>query len=252
MRPASAVERANFEFFDEAYDLSLVSYAAKLLVSYDQLSKARRNLSMLRALPCFGDRLSVLDYGFGHGTLLLRLPRRHRLYGVELSAHARLNLERASSALGRKITLYSPTDLEDVRAGSFDCICCSHVLEHVRDDEWLVRRFRELLRDPGYLLVNVPINEVWDDPNHVRHYDLETVQTLLGRCGFKSLRVSMVDRWTAAILEQERVARRVPRVVLRAFRMGMALAPQRIVEKSEALLPARYSFQQLVVLAKTV
>jgi len=51
--------------------------------------------------------------------------------------------------------------LDDIRlsampSGTFDAVVCSSVLEYVDDDRSLLKIFRDLLKDGGFLLVSVP------------------------------------------------------------------------------------------------
>lgn len=50
--------------------------------------------------------------------------------------------------------------------GSFDAVFCSHVLEHVLDDEGAIREFFRVLRPGGWAILQVPITatETLEDP----------------------------------------------------------------------------------------
>jgi predicted SAM-dependent methyltransferase len=86
---------------------------------------------------------------------------------------------------------------------SFDAILCSHVLEHVLDDVQAMREMRRVLKDDGWVLVNVPADpkraEAYEDPSvtdpadrmqifgqhdHVRIYAVATVVGRLRESGF--------------------------------------------------------------------
>jgi SAM-dependent methyltransferase len=240
--------RANREFFERAYAPALARHALKQLVSYDQLSKTRRNLGVARRLPRFERQLSILDYGFGLGTFLLRLPRRHRISGVELSQHAVSNLQRLCRLLRRDVATYSPEQLATLPAASFDFISCSHVLEHVDNDLSLVIELHRLLKQDGYLLINVPINEVWNDPNHVRAYDVTSALALLQHGGYAVEQVHEADRWTALVLTHEHTASVVPSIAMRALRVGLALMPSLLLDLTDRFLYG-YRPQQLILVA---
>lgn len=253
MEPTRAdIGAANLEFYEQAYSVGhLPGLVLKQLLSYDQLSKTRRNLRMLRRLPNFSLGLSVLDYGFGHGTLLLRLPRTHRLYGCELSSRAARNLELLCRFLRRELNLRSPEQFAAAKDSlSLDLVCCSHVIEHVHDDAALLAVFHGLLNREGYLLLNVPINEVWDDPKHVRSYSRESICPLLSNSGFTVQGILEADRWTAWILHHELVSSARFRSFFRIVRLLLALLPVAAWDALEALLPEKHKFQQLLVLAK--
>lgn len=242
---------SNLEFYEQAYSVRhLPGLVLKQLLSYDQLSKTRRNFKMLRKLPNFSGPLSVLDYGFGHGTLLLRLPRAHRMHGCELSLRAMRNLELLCRFLRRKVTFHRPQELEAApRSLSLDLVCCSHVIEHVDDDAALLAMFHRQLSRDGWLLLNIPINEVWDDPNHVRSYSKDSIGPLLRGAGFTVQTVLEADRWTAWILHHERVSSIRPKLLFRTIRLLLALLPVAAWNALERFLPDKYKFQQLLVLA---
>lgn len=253
MEPRRAdIGASNLEFYEQAYSARhLPGLVLKQLLSYDQLSKTRRNLRMLGRLPNFALGLSVLDYGFGHGTLLLRLPRAHRLYGWELSSRAVRNLERLCRLLHRELHLRSPEELASAKDSPLlDLVCCSHVLEHVDDDTALLKAFHGILKREGYLLLNIPINEVWDDPKHIRSYSKESICPMLGNAGFTVQEALEADRWTAWILHHERVSSVRFRSLFRIIRLLLALLPVAAWDALETFLPEKYKFQQLLVLAK--
>lgn len=242
----------NLEFYERAYSLkNLPGLLLKQWLSYDQLSKTRRNLGMIAQLPKPAQGFSVLDYGFGHGTLLLRLPRSHRISGCELSSQATRNLELLCRFLRRTLSLYSAEELEAASGWlSFDLICCSHVIEHVEDDSALLRLFHRSLHPDGHLLLNVPINEVWNDPNHVRSYTIDSTRAVLREAGFTIQTMVEADRWTAWLLHHERVSSVRFMPLFRPIRLLLALMPVSAWDMLERFVPEQYAFQQLLVLAR--
>lgn len=246
------IKNTNISFYESAYSGRFILKALlKQFVSYDQLSKTRRNLSLAKKIPQFSKNLSVLDYGFGHGTLLLRMPRRHRIFGCELSREAINNVNALCSLLRRKVTLFSPDDL--IAASStqlFDLVTCSHVIEHVDDEEELLAMFRKMIPKNGYLLLNVPINEVWKDPKHVREYTSERTRQLLKGAGFEVAELLETDRWSAWILHHEYVAQTKIPSLFRLVRLIYALLPIALLNASEKFLSHKFQCQQLIVLAR--
>jgi SAM-dependent methyltransferase len=96
----------------------------------------------------------VLDVGCGDGSLGRALKARQSVSvtGVTFSSE---EAERASRALDR----VERADLESAdlaHLGSFDCVVASHVLEHLRDPESVLRRLRANLEPGGTLLVALP------------------------------------------------------------------------------------------------
>lgn len=246
------LQTVNVEFYEAAYSRRYILIVLlKQLLSFDQLSKARLNLRFVAKIPDFRRKLAILDYGFGRGTFLQKLPRRHGISGCELSSEAIGNLRRLFALRFRKVSIYTPDELiasSDLL--QFDVISCSHVIEHVDDDERLLRLFRSLLRVGGYLLLNVPINEVWEDPKHVRRYSVESVRLQLSKLGFAVECILEADRWTAFILHHEYVLKTSHRLMFRILRFTLALMPASLSDALETLLPRSYRCQQLLVLAR--
>ena len=248
----SDVQARNETFYSKAYSVrGVVPMVAKYFLSFDQLSKTRPNLYFLRLIPGFANSLRILDFGFGHGTLLGRIPRRHVLAGCELSADAIANLRRLFSLLRRPVSVVPLGELGGpALEPRYDVICCSHVLEHVPNARELLSSFRSLLATNGYLLLNLPINEVWQDPNHARAFTEESAIALLQARGFAMVERKTTDRWSGFLLYHERVAKDLPKLLCRALRLALALSPACLVRWSELLLPDRYLHQQLLILAK--
>jgi 2-polyprenyl-3-methyl-5-hydroxy-6-metoxy-1,4-benzoquinol methylase len=242
----------NEQHYDKAYSSnSLIKALAKLFLSYDQLSKTRRNIAAVENHLKSSTGLSVLDYGFGHGTFLYRVPRTHAVTGCELSSEAMRNLKRLFAIAKRPVTLLSQKEFQLAsHEMKYDLICCSHVLEHVDNDIELLDAFHDHLRDNGSLLINVPINEVWKDPKHVREYTPAYIDQQLLSAGFIVESLSEADRWTAYILHNEYVSKSLPRLVFKALRLFLAPLPVALLDRMERLLPERYRFQQLIVVAK--
>jgi SAM-dependent methyltransferase len=85
---------------------------------------------------------------------------------------------------------------------SFDCIICSHVLEHLHNAESVLREIQKLLRPESVLIVALPNVLLWKqrleflrgqfrytdggimDRTHVRFFDWENANALLRNIGF--------------------------------------------------------------------
>ena len=101
-----------------------------------------------------------LDYGCGHGHLLVRCQQMFpdmKLFGTDVSRHSEKSLERLEG-----ITFIPYKQISDRK---YDVISLFHVLEHAEDPVALLATLRECLNPGGILLIQVP--------NHVaNHYDL--------------------------------------------------------------------------------
>lgn len=250
-------ESVNQDFYDQVYARGnpLIEWLLPY-VSYDQLAKGKRNLRALRPYVKLEPRagLDVFDYGCGRGLLLMRLPYRPlRAYGLDISPFATQRLSAMNWGSQRSFSVVGIADLEQgAFKECFDVVSCSHVLEHVPDDEATVNQLMASLRPGGFLLLNVPINEVFDDPNHVRDYDRKKLSTLLSNSNLEILREEESDRLSAFLLHHEMNGDcgRIKRWACRLLRAISAVLPLRVVENLERILPASYKSQQLILVAR--
>lgn len=156
------------------------------------------NLAVAARVPESARR--VLDLGCGNGALGAHLKRRpgREVVGVTFSE------EEAREARSRLDDVLV-CDLDDFDAsglGRFDCVVCSHVLEHLTRPEDLLRRLRGSLSADGVLVVALPNALYWRqrfeflrgrfeytdgglmDRTHYRFYDWRTARALLTECGY--------------------------------------------------------------------
>lgn len=172
--------------------------AWKARFMYDPISKRNVALDCLRRARAWPVGRRVLDIGFGFGLILFSLDRSNRLTGVELASSAvdfAREQARRRGFEGATFVQYcgaGPLPLEDA---AFDLVVCSHVLEHVPDDRFLLGEISRLLAPGGRALLNVPINEErFDDPNHVRKYTPDGFRSLVRSFGFEPLLETEADR----------------------------------------------------------
>ena len=74
--------------------------------------------------------------------------------------------------------------------GYFSTIVSSNTLEHVEDDEAMLRSFHRVLRDGGQLILETPLlrKRPFNFPllsTHLREYDKDDLLALMNRCGFQ-------------------------------------------------------------------
>lgn len=156
---------------------------------YDPVSKRKIALRCLRRGDAWPAGKRVLDIGFGFGLILFALDRSNKIAGIELASTA---VEQAKQLAAKKgyegarFLEYSGTGPLPLEDASFDLILCSHVLEHVPDDRFLLGEIKRLLAPDGKVFLNVPINEEhFNDPNHVRKYTTDGFVRLLAESGFE-------------------------------------------------------------------
>jgi SAM-dependent methyltransferase len=156
------------------------------------------NLAVAARVPETARR--VLDLGCGNGALGAHLKRRpgREVVGVTFSE------EEAQSAKTRldEVLVCDLDEFDATALGEFDCIVCSHVLEHLTRPEELLRRLRGSLSAGGVLVVALPNVLYWRqrldflrgrfeytdgglmDRTHYRFYSWKTARALLKGCGY--------------------------------------------------------------------
>jgi 2-polyprenyl-3-methyl-5-hydroxy-6-metoxy-1,4-benzoquinol methylase len=115
----------------------------------------------LRRLGYWKDRpLRVLDAGGGEGAFAYHLARRFPSWTVVVADNEPATLERGrriKNALGLRNLEVRPTDLlaydED---GVYDLIICSDVLEHIWEDDKVVRNLARALKSGGAMVLTSP------------------------------------------------------------------------------------------------
>lgn len=179
--------------------------------------KTERLLS-IQSTDCF------VDVGCGEGYLTLPLAAKAQCsFGFDFIASALVVLQNQpeydDSQLQLTIALGNHIPLPN---NSIDKILCNHVLEHVLDDDAIIREFHRIIRPDGLLLVGVPlelspqvrflirirrwlrpgsrqlqlervqpgqlVSELIGVQSHIRFYSLTAVYNLLERNGFDVLR----------------------------------------------------------------
>ena len=251
------IEKVNKDYYERLYG----SYHPLLFrlhgaISFDQKSKTKLNMRMLgpviRRKRIERIPLRVLDYGCGFGTFLLGLPRTGiEAFAYDISDRVVEQLGKAARYTGRTIQAAIVDENGRIDPSEFDVILCSHVLEHVPSDEELITELVRVLRPGGYILVNVPLNERWSDPRHVRGYDEEKLFSLLQAAGLKVVEVMKADRLTDFLLKRQIGAQPgvFERLTLRSMRGALSVIAEQALQISDRVLPKSYLPQQLLMLA---
>jgi 2-polyprenyl-3-methyl-5-hydroxy-6-metoxy-1,4-benzoquinol methylase len=250
-----SVVEVNKEFYNKLYKKRnpWISWLYSK-ISFDQQSKSKVNIRVIK--QHLGDKfkqdLTVLDYGFGHGSLLLKYRKNHLLYGCDISEEAVFNFPSVAKIVGMNVRTGTVEEfLSKYNEVRFDVISLSHIIEHVDDDAGLVNSLAQKLSDKGVILINIPINEVWLDPKHVRKYDVNYTKALLEKCNLKAISINETDKLTSYFLIEEKVknAGKLKRLWLRSLRLIFAIIPYGVLKAFENKFLSSHSDQQLVVLA---
>ncbi len=157
------------------------------------------NTPVLEAVPASAK--NILDLGCGTGNLAAVLKERgaKEIVGITFSeSEAAL----AAQKLDRVLVEDLDTFLPPANFGAFDAVICSHVLEHLREPERLLRVIRDQIAPAGRLIVALPNLLYWKqrlrllrghfkytegglmDSTHLRFFDWDTARQLLTRSGY--------------------------------------------------------------------
>ena len=157
------------------------------------------NMAVLEQIP-HGVR-RVLDVGCGGGMMAARL-KQERECEVTGITHSTVEAEQARQRLDC-VVVADLNQLDPRPLGKFDCIVCSHVLEHLVEPEQLLVAFRSVLTPKGVLVVALPNVLFWKqrlqfmlgrfryadgglmDRTHLRFYDWESAERLVSGAGYE-------------------------------------------------------------------
>jgi len=256
-----SVQAKNKEFYQRLYSKSgIISHILHMSISFDQQSKAKVNKKVLS--PYIDNALSIeneagvslLDFGSGWGSMLRKIPKELNLYCFDLSQKSMQLTCATLGKLGYNIHKARVTENKIVPE-NLDFIVCSHVLEHVDSDIDTLRLFSVALKESGVLLINVPINEVWEDPKHIRFYDEKSVRQALRTAGFELISIDEVDRWTGFLLSTECSTEYVSvlkKLIFKSLRVFLAIIPLSVCTYLETLFLKKRPFQQMIIVARRV
>jgi len=244
----------NRDFYEPQY-----ARAWKVRLQYDPVSKRNLAIRLLRRCGGLPVRRRILDIGFGAGSILFALDRDNALFGVELARTAVRDAERRALRRGVREFAFREYDGRGpipFDADAFDVVVCSHVLEHVPDDRFLLAEIRRLLRPGGRALLNVPLNEGrYADPHHVRRYTASSFARRVAEAGLEVVRVLAADRiWNLFgwIFEARLHRRAGPAgfLVSAAVNLYFAMIPDPVAEALDRLLDGALPVRQFVVVAR--
>ena len=164
----------------------------------------------------------VLDIACGSGAGTAILARRCRqVFGSDVDEDV-IAQARARGVVNAKFDIQDGCALT-YADGFFSTIVSSNTLEHVRDDEAMLRSFSRVLGPGGRLILETPIlrTRPFNFPllsSHLREYDKDALLAMLERCGFEPERTFGMNRgmyldWNrareAVLVHARRTERRV-------------------------------------------
>jgi ubiquinone/menaquinone biosynthesis C-methylase UbiE len=182
-RPVVPALQHNVEMYDAYYQKPDWWFRFR----YDTQVKRKTCWHLLRLSKHNLKNQRILEIGFGSGAVLFSFDTSCELFGVEISRSA---VDRATQKAKEngyqtfefKLSLENTLPYPDAR---FDIVIASHVVEHVEDDRKLMDEIRRVLRPDGVAIILIPINENYQDPNHLRRYTGSQFMDLAKSCSFR-------------------------------------------------------------------
>lgn len=162
----------------------------------------------------------VLDVGCGGGEFGLSLKRRGVRYvaGIEI-------VERAWSLARQVLDEAVCGNIEHMEPpfdeGTFDCIVCGDVLEHLVEPAGALRKLARMLEPEGLVVISIPNIQFWMtfemlsngrwryedagimDRTHLRFFCAEDVRELIRDAGLEIVRMEPLSMWSAEHLPRD-------------------------------------------------
>ena len=138
----------------------------------------------------------ILDYGAGFGSQ----SRFLKTFGDEVSAYEpEANLQDELSTRGYAHVYRTPGE---VFSHSFDLVALLDVIEHIEDDQQILKQVFGALRPGGTVIVTVPAYQwLWSKHDvknmHFRRYSAASLRAVLERAGFS---VTYIGYWNMTLL----------------------------------------------------
>jgi len=167
-------------------------------VLYRDLDKVYAKSFMKKQMPKINKKF--LDVGMGFGLDLIDKYRKgYECFGIDFDKSRVKKTIEMFEKNGLKTTLKvgSVTKIP-FKANFFDEVVCSHVIEHVRDDNLALKEIYRVMKRGGILHLRVPnknnlhtrfhtligSNIPYTDNTHVREYEKDNILKLLKKPGF--------------------------------------------------------------------
>lgn len=147
-----------------------------------------------------GEKFIDVGCAFGHSTAHLKKFRPGDWTGLDFSEQAIRTAKEIFKKKDASIKfIFAPTFEDMDHDKIYDSVVCSEVIEHVEDDESLIRNLIPLAR--RRIILTTPCIRV-SDPGHVRLYDLETIGKLFSMfCDFWTITVKKIDPFFYIIMD---------------------------------------------------
>lgn len=153
----------------------------------------------------------ILDYGCGAGEFLKYVSKDFSVVGYEPNLNARIVAE---NKIGKEKIIKNLDELPDE---NLEAITLWHVLEHIDNQEVILNKFYNKLKDNGLLFIAVPNHTsydakyykefwaAWDVPRHVYHFSKNGMKELFNSNQWKLEKIKplILDSFYISILSEK-------------------------------------------------
>jgi SAM-dependent methyltransferase len=145
----------------------------------------------------------VLDVGCGFGfELIQKFLQGYDCYGIDIDKRKIRKLNEVLTKHNADIILkVANAEKIPFKSNFFDEVICSHVIEHVENDEMVLKEIFRVLKKGGILFLRVPnvknlhtkfrtflgLKNRFTDKTHLREYELHQIIGLLKKIGFTKI-----------------------------------------------------------------
>jgi len=129
----------------------------------------------------------ILDFGCGSGTLSFYLSScGYNLTGVDISPAVIKIAKKSAKQMKSNVKLHTLKGFKRQMSKKYDLILCIEVIEHVKNDEQLLKEMRNCLKPGGYLYISTPsanaplyklglLNKFDKEVGHLRRYSTKNL-----------------------------------------------------------------------------
>jgi len=147
-----------------------------------------------------GKKKTILDAGCGNGSLSFRIANKgHKIIGIDIAKGNVDFAKKVKESIGIKNIKFIQMSLTEItfKDKLFDVIISGEVLEHIKDDDKVVKHFNRILKKGGQCIISVPQNpNLWsvedDWVGHIRRYEKEELINLLEKNGFRIDKINSI------------------------------------------------------------
>lgn len=220
--------------------------------AYEPSSKKKLLWDAIKKINLPQKGLKILDIGFGNGLNIFSFKKNNEVFGIEITQ----NMVDFANRIAKKkkfknycFKLYNGFGYIPFDSDFFDIVICSHVLEHVPDDEFMIKEIYRVLKKQGISFIVVPVNEDNEKDVHARKYTIIDFCKILILNGFKIIYQIEADKLSGRVKSKLEFTSRnlFSACGWIMFNTLLSVLPYRVLKKIENIYFEKYHFTQYLV-----